>query len=136
MSAEPLKHGVVAVIQNSESHYLFIRRGWALKRAPGIWCFVGGEVEPGEAFEAALVREVQEEVGLSVEATGKIHETISPNGEFRLHWFRARRLDPQQAIQPHEHEVAEVRWLTLDDALLLDPMLPTLKAWLAQQAGG
>src|SRR4029077_1216960 len=103
MSPEPLKDGVVAVIQNSAGHYLFIRRGWALKRAPGIWCFVGGEVEPGEAYEAAVVREVKEEVGLGVEPTGKIHETISPNGEFRLHWFRARHLDANQMLQPHEH---------------------------------
>ena len=132
MSNEPLKHGVVAVINDSDGRYLFIRRGWTLKRAPGIWCFVGGEVEAGEEYAAALVREVREEVGLNVEALEKIHETISPNGEFRLHWFRARQTDPSEIIQPHPHEVAEVRWLTRDEALLLDPILPTLKEWLGR----
>jgi 8-oxo-dGTP diphosphatase len=131
--SSPKKHGVVAILQNPAGHYLLIRRGLNLVRAPGWWCFVGGEVEPGESYEQAVVREVREEVGLSVRALEKIHETISPNGEYRLHWLRVE-IDPAgQALALHAHEVAEARWLTAEEALLLDPILPTLKTWLADR---
>ena len=135
MSTPPplLKHGVVAVLQDPAGRYLFIRRGLTLVRAPGWWCFVGGEVEAGETFEVAIVREVFEEVRLEVEPVEKIHETISPNGEFRLHWMRVKLHPAGQRIVPHEKEVAEVRWLQASEALMLDPILPTLKIWLEQQ---
>ena len=87
---EPLKHGVVAVLEDGQGRFLFIRRGLGLSRAPGWWCFVGGEVEPGETWAVALEREAREEVGLEVQALEKIQESISPEGEFRLHWLRAK----------------------------------------------
>jgi 8-oxo-dGTP diphosphatase len=130
---QPKKHGVVAVLQDSEGKYLFIKRGMTLPRAPGYWCFVGGEVDPGETHELAVVREVSEEVGLDVLAMEKIHETISPNGEYRLHWIRVLQKDAAQALILHEIEVAEARWLTPDEALRLDPILPTLNTWLAER---
>lgn len=130
---QPDKHGVVALIQDEAGRYLFIRRGWALPRAPGMWCFVGGEVEQGESYASAIVREVREEVGLCVRAGEKFHETISPNGEFRLHWLRVELTSDSPPLAPHPHEVAEVAWLTLEDALRLEPILPSLRVWLQAQ---
>jgi 8-oxo-dGTP diphosphatase len=126
-----LKQGVVAVLADERGRYLFIQRGPEVKRSPGWWCFVGGEVEAGESLEAAMAREVLEEVGLRVRVEGKVHECVSPNGEYLLHWFQTR-LDPAaQEPVPHPHEVAEIRWLSIPDALRLDPILPRLKEWLA-----
>ena len=124
-----MKDGVVAVIEN-RGLFLFIQRGAAVQRSPGWWCFVGGEVDPGETLEAAMAREVREEVGLRVDVHEKVHESVSPNGEYRLHWFRTA-LDPgaQEAVA-HPVEVAEIRWLSIVDGLRLDPILPGLKAWL------
>lgn len=134
MTSGPHKHGVVAILQDPTGRYLLIRRGLNLVRAPGWWCFVGGEVEAGESHEQAVVREVREEVGLSVRALEKIHETISPNGEYRLHWLRVEINPAGQALTLHVHEVEEARWLTPQEALLLDPILPTLKIWLSQRS--
>jgi 8-oxo-dGTP pyrophosphatase MutT (NUDIX family) len=133
MTSEPKKHGVVAVLSDGNGRQLYIRRGLTLARAPGYWCFVGGEVEVGESWEVAIEREVREEVGLEIRAIEKVHETISPNGEFRLHWMRVELVRADQEVQPHAHEVAEARWLSMEDALRLEPILPGLKAWLEQQ---
>ena len=99
-------------------------------RSPGWWCFVGGEVEPGEALDVAAAREVLEEVGLRVRVDAKVHECLSPGGEYLLHWFLAHPEPPGQEPVPHPEEVAEARWMSIDDGLRLTPILPGLKAWL------
>jgi 8-oxo-dGTP diphosphatase len=128
-----LKPGVVAILNDDAGKYLFIRRGLTLQRAPGWWCFVGGEVEPGESLAEAAAREVLEEVGLRVSVHDQVHESISPNGEFQLYWFRTRLEPAGQKPVPSPTEVAELRWLSVVDGLRLDPILPGLKAWLAEQ---
>lgn len=129
----PLKDGVVAILDDGAGRYLFIRRASTLKRAPGWWCFVGGGVEEGEALAAAMVREVREEVGLRVTVHDKVHESLSPNGEFRLHWF-VTTPDPEgQTPAPNPEEVDELRWLTVAEGLRLDPILSGLKAWLERR---
>ena len=56
--------GVAAVVIEDE-RVVLVRRG----RPPayGEWSLPGGAVEPGEMLEEAVVREVQEEIGLKVE---------------------------------------------------------------------
>lgn len=125
-----LKDGVVAILRDGSGRYLFIRRGLQLKRAPGWWCFVGGEVEPGESLEAAVAREVREEVGLRVVVRDRVHESLSPNGEFRLHWFTTTLEPAGQEPVPSVTEVAEWRWLSPPEGLRLDPILPGLQSWL------
>jgi len=44
--------------------------------AAGRWEFPGGKVEPGETREAALVREVAEELGCRVEVTRWLTEEV------------------------------------------------------------
>src|SRR5687767_2880439 len=58
-------HGVVAAIQDEHGRLLMIGR------APGVGgggkvCFPGGAVEVAETQEAALVRELKEELGIEV----------------------------------------------------------------------
>ncbi|MFN9913320.1 MAG: NUDIX hydrolase, partial [Pirellulaceae bacterium] len=60
----PSRHGVVAVIQEGR-RYLVIRRSLKV-RAPGLLCFPGGHIEPGENFEEAILREMMEELSLPV----------------------------------------------------------------------
>jgi 8-oxo-dGTP diphosphatase len=132
-TVKPDKHGVVAVFTDDEGRFLFIKRGETLARAPGWWCFVGGEVERGETLEAAIEREMREEVGLDVTAREKVFESISPNGEFLLHWMRVMPRQPGQTMALHAKEVAEARWLTPREALRMKPMLPALERWLRER---
>lgn len=127
---QTMKDGVVAILDDGAGRYLFIRRGLTLERAPGWWCFVGGQVEPGETLEAAAGREMLEEAGLRVRVGERVHESVSPNGEFRLHWFRTVLEPIPQKPVPCPVEVDDLRWLTPAEGLQLHPILPGLKAWL------
>src|SRR3954464_9521483 len=53
-----------AVVRDGAGRILLVRR--ANEPGRGLWSLPGGRVEPGEAEEAAVVREVLEETGLVV----------------------------------------------------------------------
>ena len=55
---------VGAIIRDGSGRVLLVRR--ANEPGRGLWSLPGGRVEPGEAEEAAVVREVHEETGLVV----------------------------------------------------------------------
>lgn len=54
-----------AVIRDPAGRLLLIRRGH--EPGAGLWSLPGGRIEPGETHQQAVVREVLEETGLSVE---------------------------------------------------------------------
>ncbi len=60
--ARELRPGVAAVIQNGEGRILLQRRS-----DNALWGLPGGSVEIGESVRDAIVREVREETGLTVE---------------------------------------------------------------------
>ncbi len=57
---------VVAAIINRGGKYLLARRRADCASAPGKWEFPGGKVEFGEHPEAALIREIREELGIGI----------------------------------------------------------------------
>jgi 8-oxo-dGTP diphosphatase len=63
----PLLLVVAAAMVDAEGRILIAQRP-AHKSLGGLWEFPGGKVEPGESCEAALVRELKEELAVHIEA--------------------------------------------------------------------
>jgi len=93
--------------------------------AAGRWEFPGGKVEPGESASDALVREIAEELGCTVEVTGWLAGCvpIGDHHELTVATCAVSGGEPD----PVEHDV--IRWLTpeqLDDVDWLEPDRPFL----------
>ena len=65
-----MKQAAIAVVRRADS-FLGIKRSQTV-RAPGKICFPGGQVENGESTEQAVVREMQEELGVTVKPIRKL----------------------------------------------------------------
>jgi 8-oxo-dGTP diphosphatase len=83
---------VAAAIIAQEGRILLVQRPDAAEMG-GLWEFPGGKIEPGETPEAALTREIREELGVSIAVGPLYHQTDYhyPSGlAVRLHFFRCR----------------------------------------------
>ena len=107
---------IVAVV-TSGNKVLLIQRGPSVPNA-GYWAPVSGEIEPGESQEAAIVREVREEVGLTVRPLRKVGENISASGTHTLHWWLAEYVSGGLALD--RREVSDARWMTVDEIYSLE----------------
>jgi 8-oxo-dGTP pyrophosphatase MutT (NUDIX family) len=97
----------------------------------GTWALPKGRIDPGERAEATALREAAEETGVRGIAAGKLgdvkywfnwdDERVFKVVSFFLVRYSSGRLGDIPA--EHRHEVAEVRWLPLEDA----PRLLTYK---------
>ncbi len=90
----------------------------------GVWALPKGLIDPGESPEETALREVAEETGADGRSEGKLGdvkyvytwagERIFKVVSFYLVRYSGGRLG--DIPQEHRHEVAEVRWLPLEDA--------------------
>lgn len=69
---------VVALIWNSAHDEILICQRAANKARGSMWEFVGGKVERGETKEAALIRECQEELGITLAIERWVMDVVHP----------------------------------------------------------
>jgi 8-oxo-dGTP diphosphatase len=86
---------------------------------PLLWEFPGGKVETGESPQAALRRELAEELGIDVEVTHLLAtgESQVEHRTIRLDVYLARMLADQQPVA-HQHRA--LGWFTADELMALE----------------
>ena len=126
---------VVCAIVERGNYVLAACRGPEM-RHPWKWEFPGGKVQEGESREAALHRELQEELGLKVEileGLDPVHFQY-PDQDIRLWPFRCDWTGGEPL--PTEH--AETVWIQPEDLLSLDfaeADLLVIEAYQAHRSG-
>lgn len=100
---------VVAAVIRRDNLVLIAERG-AHQHQGGLWEFPGGKVEAGEARERALVRELQEELGITPTAFSPLIriEHDYPDKSVCLDVWTVTAFEGE----PHGREGQEVRWVT------------------------
>ena len=93
-------------------------------KAAGVWALPKGQIEPGDRGEETALREVTEETGARGRSLGKLGDVrywFNWDGErvfkvvsFFLVRYTGGRLG--EIAAEFRHEVAEVRWLPLEEA--------------------
>ncbi len=103
----PHQEIVVAAIKKNGRYLLGKRRPEGL--LGGLWEFPGGKVEPGETHEAAILREVREEIGIRVTVCGLIACVQHAYSHFRvtLNVYACR---PRSGTA-HPHAHTELKWV-------------------------
>ena len=113
----PRTQAVVAVLRRGD-------RLLVIKRAPGVilpgyWTPPSGRIEPGETNEQALIREVEEELGVKATPIAKVWECPTDDGEFLLHLWTTEIDSHELCLDPTE--VAAARWVTCEEFFELEP---------------
>lgn len=103
-----------ALVRSSEGLCLVLHRGNTHPRFPGHIDFPGGEVEPKETPEAAVMREIQEETGLLVDPK-KMKKLFTKQYQQATHvLFEAKLAEPDAKIAlSWEHK--GYRWITPEE---------------------
>jgi 8-oxo-dGTP diphosphatase len=102
---------VAAVIHNEHSEILCALRS-PLMTLPNLWEFPGGKIEKGESHEAALIREIQEELSINIEVGKNVEDTYFEYENFTIQLTSYFASINSGDLKAAEH--AELRWVPID----------------------
>lgn len=109
---------VVAAVIRDQNKFLACRRA-PHKSLAGKWEFPGGKVEQLESNEAALRREIQEELGVGIIVEKFLIESSQNHGENRIEMFTyLASLDAESPTQSSDHD--QMQWLPLNELCRYD----------------
>lgn len=127
------KLAVVGAAIIRDGSCLVAKRGPRMS-TPDVWEFPGGKVRTGETPRAALIREIAEELGATIEVGAHLGDGVTDRVVLSV--YAARVLEGE----PHPHEHAELRWVDADGLARLEwaeadiPIWPAVAARLTQGA--
>jgi 8-oxo-dGTP diphosphatase len=133
-----MAHHIVAAVIVQADRILLGRRTPDRAFYPNVWDVFGGHMEPGEERDQTLVRELQEELGITPTKWMEL-ETItesvpenndSPAYDLIVYFYCVPSwLGTPVNLQPHEHTT--IQWFSYAEAIQLDlahPSYPRLFA--------
>jgi 8-oxo-dGTP diphosphatase len=123
----------VGVLIDAGGRFLLTSRP-AGKVYAGYWEFPGGKLEAGESVEAALRRELHEELGIAIGAVQpwKVELVDYPHARVRLHFCKVREW--RGAFEMREGQQMAWQNLPVDVAPVLPGTVPVLQ-WFAAERG-
>ncbi len=110
--------GGAAALALDEEERVCLLRQYRHAANSWLWEMPAGRLDAGETPQSAAQRELQEEAGLRADEWSSLGLLVSSPGVFTevIHLFLARQLE-KVAQAPEEHEVIEVHWVPLAQAL-------------------
>ena len=126
-------HVAVGVLLQADGAFLLTSRPTG-KVYAGYWEFPGGKLEAGESVEQALRRELQEEIGVTIDDchAWKTEHIDYPHAQVALHFCKVTRWHGDMQM----HEGQDFAWQQLP--VTVQPVLPgtiPVLQWLAQERG-
>ena len=121
----PIVEVAAAVMLRAQGSEFLLAQRPEGKVYAGYWEFPGGKVEPGESVRDALIRELQEELGITVTACSPwlTRQFTYPHATVRLNFWRVTAWDGEIGITaPLEH--AAVDWQKTGKPANVAPILP------------
>ncbi len=127
--ARPLILVAAVVLVDTDGRVLLAQRPDG-KAMAGLWEFPGGKVDPGETPEAALIRELAEELGIDVAASCLAPFTFASHAYPEFHLLMPLYVCRRWSGIPIAREGQQLRWVR--PAKLADyPMPPADKPLVA-----
>ena len=128
LQADGYLHGVIVACQDEAARWLMIRRSEHVV-APLAICFPGGGLEAGESQAEAVIREMHEELAAVVKPLDCIWSHVYEERKVKL-WGWVADLQSGNLVANPE-EVAEIHWLTAEQAVKHPDAMPRTANFLA-----
>jgi 8-oxo-dGTP diphosphatase len=127
---------VGAIVADSQGRLLMIKRGH--EPGAGLWSIPGGRIEPGETDAEAVVREMIEETGLTVEVGRLIGRVQRPGLNGAVVDIRDYAATVTGGTLRPGDDAADARWVALGELASLEiteGLIDALTGWGVLGAG-
>ncbi len=107
-----LHRAVHVVVSLPDGQFVIQKRSEKKDSYPLHWECVGGHLGPGERYDEAACREVEEELGVTPQKLTYVAK-LPPSAETGWEFIEIYRAEVDFPLHPNEHEIAQLRFLTL-----------------------